>query len=430
MSEPLTNQIWTSATAVARSSVARQTTLFAVSGGIVALMSAISTAILARNLSNSTFGSFSFAMSFLALVGLIFEFGLFLPASRLMAQGDVTARREYAGAALVVFAPIAIALCAAVFVFSSFTDHWFNVHAGEALRITAPLCFVYSFSRIGLQLAQGADKLHIYSVTSALSQALFLGSLVVAAALAEDLGLTLPLALRATASLVAGVVLVAWIRPRFQNWKRNVRELIQQAKVYGLEIYFGRLLGIGTYNLDVLMVAAWTNAREVGLYALAGAMATALGLPVLGFASALFPKMARQGILEKRWLILSALAGLAGLIFLWVAGGQLIDLFFSHRYRGAQEFVVPLAAAQAVRGVTSIYNSFLSAHARGKDLRNAALILTVSNVVLNFALIPSFGALGAAWASLTALTINLGAHIFFYGRIVNGQGSGPNREDA
>jgi O-antigen/teichoic acid export membrane protein len=199
--------------------------------------------------------------------------------------------------------------------------------------------------------------------------------------------------------------------------KTNVRELAGHARAYGFEIYVGRLLGIGTYNLDVLMVAAWTSSKEVGLYTLAAAMASAVGLPILGFSSALFPRMAKEGLIEKRWLMLSVVGGLAGLIFLWAASGQLIDLFFSHRYEGAQDFILPLAAAQGVRGTTGIYNSYLSAQARGKDLRNAALILTASNLTLNFALIPPFGALGAAWASLGALTINLGAHVFFYNRV-------------
>jgi O-antigen/teichoic acid export membrane protein len=37
-------------------------------------------------------------------------------------------------------------------------------------------------------------------------------------------------------------------------------------------------------------------------------------------------------------------------------------------------------------------------------------------VAFNFALIPSFGASGAAWASLLALVANLVAHVVFYRR--------------
>jgi O-antigen/teichoic acid export membrane protein len=98
---------------------------------------------------------------------------------------------------------------------------------------------------------------------------------------------------------------------------------------------------------------------------------------------------------------------------------------FSHRYSPAVRLVAPLALAQAIRGVTSVYNSFLSAQARGTELRNTGVILTFSNIVLNFALIPPFGATGAAWASLIALIANLFAHVFYYRRsLANGRDSG------
>jgi O-antigen/teichoic acid export membrane protein len=94
----------------------------------------------------------------------------------------------------------------------------------------------------------------------------------------------------------------------------------------------------------------------------------------------------------------------------------IIPLLFGDRYRAAIGLVLPLACAEGVRGVTSMYNSFLSARGRGKELRNAALILTSTNVALNFALIPTFGAKGAAWASLGALVANYAAHVVGYRR--------------
>jgi O-antigen/teichoic acid export membrane protein len=52
----------------------------------------------------------------------------------------------------------------------------------------------------------------------------------------------------------------------------------------------------------------------------------------------------------------------------------------------------------------------------GRELRNAGLVLTMSNVVLNVALIPPFGGTGAAWASFVALLANFGAHVVGYRR--------------
>jgi O-antigen/teichoic acid export membrane protein len=100
----------------------------------------------------------------------------------------------------------------------------------------------------------------------------------------------------------------------------------------------------------------------------------------------------------------------------WLLAEPVIRIFFSPRYEAAAALVLPLALAQLVRGTTGIFNTFLTAHGRGADLRNAGLVLTFSNVAFNFMLIPSFGASGAAWASLLALVANLVAHVVFYRR--------------
>ncbi len=51
-------------------------------------------------------------------------------------------------------------------------------------------------------------------------------------------------------------------------------------------------------------------------------------------------------------------------------------------------------------------------------MRNRAFIFTGSNIVFNFALIPPFGATGAAWASLAAMLVNYIAYVTYYRRYV------------
>jgi O-antigen/teichoic acid export membrane protein len=177
--------------------------------------------------------------------------------------------------------------------------------------------------------------------------------------------------------------------------------------------------------MDVLMLGAFTTATSVAYYSLAGAIAAASGFPVIGLSTALFHRMVGRGEIKRQWLLVAWAVGLSSAALAWVFAAPFIDAVFSHRYSPAVRLVAPLALAQAIRGVTSVYNSFLSAQARGTELRNTGVILTFSNIVLNFALIPPFGATGAAWASLIALIANLFAHVFYYRRsLANGRDSG------
>jgi O-antigen/teichoic acid export membrane protein len=166
------------------------------------------------------------------------------------------------------------------------------------------------------------------------------------------------------------------------------------------------------------MLGVFTNARSVGFYTLAGSIAAAANLPVLGLSTALFAPMARARKIRGQLLVVGASLGLITALAAWALAKPFIELVFSHRYAPAAALVLPLALAQAVRGLTGFYNTFLSAQGEGRALRNAGIVLTVSNLVFNFALIPPFGAIGAAWASLFALVVNLGARVIFYRRFL------------
>lgn len=143
-----------------------------------------------------------------------------------------------------------------------------------------------------------------------------------------------------------------------------------------------------------------------------------MGIPLLGLAAALFPDMAKQDEIDRRWLVTAWAIGAAGVLVVVVLVPPLIGVVFSNKYDPVAPLTVPLVIATGVRGVTTLYNTYLSGHAGGREMRNTSVILTVSNLVFNFALIPPFGATGAAWASLLALLVNYVGYVYYYRRHV------------
>ena len=266
------------------------------------------------------------------------------------------------------------------------------------------------------QLAQGLDRLHVAAAATVLAQLLLVALFALAVGVGSGLSPASALALRGAAFTAAGLTCAFWLWPTFRRVRHWNRKFLHQARDWGFQVYIGRVLSIGTYNMDVLMLGIWTTSRNVGFYVLAGSLATVSGLPVTGAAAALFGRMARAESLRRQWLVMAIGVGTVSALVAWLLAKPVITLFFGHRYAGAAALVLPLALAQLVRGVTTMFNTFLSAHGRGTDLRNAGFVLALSNVAFNFALIPHFGAQGAAWASLLALGANFLAHIYFYRR--------------
>jgi O-antigen/teichoic acid export membrane protein len=407
---------------VRRSQTLSQSLAFAASGGIAGIAAAATAALIARNLSRSDYGSFTFSTSFLTLAALFFEIGLFLPMGRLAAIATGRERRAVEGAALATFAPIALAFSLVVVGASFLVDPIFHVHSGAALRIAAPLAFVYPFSQFSLLLTQGDGRLHLYSVWTAVSQVLYLGLIVFATSVFGLHHPSTPLLLRGAAFACGAIGLMCKLRPVFDHVRGHARRFVTNARQWGFQAFIGRVLGIGTYNMDVLMLAALTHPGVVALYSVAGTLANGCGLPITGLGSALFSRAVHQDRLQGRWLAIAWLFGLGCVIPMWLLAHPIIVLIFSDRYGGASALLAPLVLAQAVRGVTTLYNTFLGAHGKGLELRHTAVILTVSNVIFNVGLIPPFGALGAAWASFLALVVNLGAHIYYYRRVAGGSG--------
>ena len=371
-------------------------------------------ALLTRLLSVSEFGAYGFSSSFLQFAGILFEFGLFVPAARLAARSGLDTRREITGAALLVYIPVGVLFSIAVFGLSFVVDDVFAVNAALPLRAVSPVAFVFPFALIGLQLAQGQDRLHVYSISSMVGQVLMLVSLASIFMASDHLTTSGAVVLRAVTLGAGWAVLCWWLRPLFARGTAHARRLIIEARDWGFSIYVGRVLSIGTYRMDVLLLAVYTDATAVAYYTLAGALASSVGLPATGVATALFPRMATREGIRRRWLLFAWAVSVAAALALAAAAGWLVPTIFSSNYEGAVVLVLPLALAEALRGVTGIYNQYLTAQGLGKPLRNAGIVLTGSNLAANFALIPPFGAEGAAWASLVALVANLIAHIVGY----------------
>ena len=400
------------------SRVVGQAALYTVASGVAMGLSGVAKAIFARHMTPTAFGSFSFAVSFLTLLAGVFDFGLFSSAARRLAMSDVGNRRELLGACVAAFVPLAVLASVATFGFSFVVDSAFHVHAAGALRVCALLAWAWVFALVGELLAKGADRLYVYSVSN------LAGSVVLVVLIASLLiaGVTVSTTLAfllATVSMVFSLTLLAvWLRPRFRRVRTHITSYLADSRVWAFHVYVGRLSSIGTYNMDVLMVAWFSNARSTGYYALAGSIAAVMGIPMLGVAAALYPRMALEKQIGKRWIMTAWAIGGVGLAVVVLVVQPLIPIVFGKAYAPVGPLTIPLVIAAAVRGVSTLYNTFMSAHARGREMRNRAFIFTGSNLIFNFALIPPFGATGAAWASLLALLVNYFAYLWSYRRYV------------
>ncbi|WP_055492154.1 lipopolysaccharide biosynthesis protein [Streptomyces sp. TP-A0356] len=401
------------------STTVRQAVGFACSNAALGGLGMITSALLARALDVDAYSSYTFGKQLLLFSAMFFEFGLFLPAARMLALSDPAERRRTAGAVVALFVPVSVLFGVTVFALSWIVDACLDVHAGPALRMVALVSVGYPLDFVCLQTAQGLDRLHSYSIASVLSRLGFLGLLMTLPTTGVRLTSSGVLLADTLFLLVGWVALLANLRPVFRGLRETMSRMLRGARDYGFSAYVGRVLSMGTYHMDTLMLGAASDPRSFACYMCAAALASPIALPSAGVATALFGRLTRQPRMEPRWVATVTLMSLLPAVALSTLAEPVVRLVYSEKFEMAAGLVPVLAAAQVISAVTRLFNSFLAAHGLGSDLRTAAITLTVSNLVLNLLLIPAFGAAGAAWASLLALAVNLIAHILRYRRAVD-----------
>jgi O-antigen/teichoic acid export membrane protein len=172
---------------------------------------------------------------------------------------------------------------------------------------------------------------------------------------------------------------------------------------------------------DVLMLSAFGRTAQIGSYAVAYALGEAFWVLTDSLEAALFtdlthldgPAAARQASdalrLYRIGAVLAFLLGLAG-------GEGAIFLFFRDRYPDAALLFPPTLAAAAVWGTSRPCVSYLYARGHGRFVMIGHLVGLLLNVAFCLALIPVWGARGAAAASLCSYSLEVALMTRFFRR--------------
>lgn len=183
----------------------------------------------------------------------------------------------------------------------------------------------------------------------------------------------------------------------------DARSLVRESVPFGLNLLFGSVY----LTVDVLMLAAMRDDAEVGLYR--GAVSLIALFPVVAntLTMGMYPKMARHlgspdragdelGFAVRVLLLVSAPAAVGGML----VAEPLMVFLGGDEYAGSALPFLVMAPMLPIRFVNHAYAMALSTLDRQADRTWGTAIAAVVNVALNLWLIPIYGALGCAAATL------------------------------
>ncbi len=180
---------------------------------------------------------------------------------------------------------------------------------------------------------------------------------------------------------------------------------------FSVPLMFVTILQIFMHWMDVLMLGYFTDASTVGLYHPAARTAGLLQALLVSFISIYAPimsqlhnkgdtkEMSRLYKLVSRWLITFAIP--VALVF--IIYPSKVMLLFGPDYMASAPVLVLLTIATFIQAALGTAGPILSMSGFTRLVLWNSLGAFVLNIILNIVLIPKFGIIGAAWATLFSL---------------------------
>jgi len=207
-------------------------------------------------------------------------------------------------------------------------------------------------------------------------------------------------------STIAAMIAIARVRKYIGGFTVSGR-LIRLRFWEGIGFSFAGSTQAVYNDVDKIMLSHYGMNVANGIYTMAYRVVDFATTPVSAIDAAVLPRyfalqregMSGTGRLVKKILPIAVLAGLAAAVFTLLASPLLVRMV-GHGFANALLAIRWLCWLPALRGVHQLAGGALTATGRQNYRTAAQLLVAVLNVVLNLLWIPTYGWLGAAWASL------------------------------
>jgi O-antigen/teichoic acid export membrane protein len=371
---------------------------------VVALLGWAGTVVIARELSPSAWGGFSFIFSVLGIVGFFTDLQISrIVLKSVIASGDAAERTvsSYITMRLSLGLAVYVACVAGVAV----ANYPPEIVQGTAVAgVTLLFASGWAALRIYFEATLWLRPVAIAFVVGQVAQ--LLSTLAIAVSGRGTLiSYTLPAVLfdlTVFAIVLAVARRVIRIRPAVDlaAWWQWTRE--------ALPLALGSSLAVVYYRVDMVMLSKLDTLDSVGFYSIAykfsdlvGYLPQALLAPTLTLLVRAWPKdsVAFRRVFRYSFVLLLILAVGISVAFAGVAQ-DLIILFYGSRYGVVDEAAVRLVASQALNFFSQLSFVTLVAANRERTFPIAYLVGLIINVALNFLLIPRYSYNGAAMATL------------------------------
>lgn len=384
-----------------------------------AAMGIVSVGFSTRYLGLEDYGALATAIAFAAILNTLTDAGIWNIGAREMAKRP-EARQEIVAALIAVGLGLSVAaagvgVATALLIYGGSGDELVR-RAVLMLLITVPLAAPY-----GAITAFFIARQQPYMGMAASVSGSIVTLLLVVLATTLDWGFT-GVVLAYVVAAVAQVAVMALLAVgKLRLWSFPDLALSRQLFVWALPLGGAMVVHSLYWRIDLIILSLLSSDAEVGLYGLAYRVVDAL-VVIPGFVTiSLLPEFARLAEKRERFrqtmekaLSVMQVGAFAVLVLFAAFAREFTQIVGGDDFTGAEGVLQVLMVGVALTYLTSVFAEAFVAFNRQKRLLVLSLVLLPVNVVLNLALIPAAGALGAALAFALTEALHLALLVMLY----------------
>lgn len=160
-------------------------------------------------------------------------------------------------------------------------------------------------------------------------------------------------------------------------------------------------------KVDVLLIGYLMDNASTGYYGVASNLVDLMLTPITIMAGLLATRFAAGHVGKLSWQVLVFTMGctLAGCTFVYLIAPWLVPFLFGQAFAPGVEVLQLLCPAVVALALFMLMQNALTSLGRARYIVIPPLAGCVTNVVLNFILIPPYGLAGACWATIAAYAL-------------------------
>lgn len=365
-------------------------------GIILGVMSSI---VNTRFLNPDDYGDVRYVQNIINFVASLLLFGYFLSGSRLLAlSNNEHYSKRIRGAMCVILAIASLVLVLSCV--GCFMGHLSKSNVANLFLISIPVCFYPLFLNYVNTTAQGDNHIGRLSIARLFPSLLYVP---VGYIIFKIYGATSELMILLQWGIYTVVLFLVIIstKPSFNNLKPIFKDLQNENKTYGMQLYIGSLVMCATNYIAGITIGIFNpDNTEVGFYTLALTVTGPLSsLPAI-IGTAYFKQFATQSkIPDKVMKFTIGITIISCLGFIAIIR-PLVTLLYSEAYASVGFYAMILAIGFSFHGIGDMINRYLGSHGQGKSIKNASIANGVVKVFGYTVLVYFFSTIGALVTTL------------------------------